>query len=163
MKMIRTLLYFILLLIITQVSAQGKNINERSTIEVEIVKNGKVEKKVGYLIMFDMQELKNTYSAVVIEKSFIENAKQVVLNFSLKNGARTKYQVEDISKYLFIDKSNSLAIIRLGELAHNIENQTIYENVIFVTEDLISDFSFSLDKIKLKELKKSWEKSMIEK
>jgi hypothetical protein len=161
MKKINALLSIMFMLLITKVSAQEKNFEEGTTIEVEIVKNGKVEKKVGYLIMFDMQDLKNRYSAVVIEKSFIENAKQVVLHFPMKNGEQSKYQVENISKYLFIDRSNHLAIIRFGELKNTIENQIINENLMFVSEDVISEFSFPLDIIKLKELKESWEKSMM--
>jgi hypothetical protein len=161
MKKINTLLSIMFMLLITKVSAQEKIFEEGTTIEVEIVKNGKVEKKVGYLIMFDMQDLKNRYSAVVIEKSFIENAKQVVLYFPMKNGTQSKYQVENISKYLFIDRSNHLAIIRFGELKNTVENQIINENLMFVPEDAISEFSFPLDKIKLKELKESWEKSMM--
>ena len=161
MKKITTLFSLLFILLINQISAQEKNMNELTTIEIEILKNGKVEKAVGYLIMFDMDDLKIQYSSVVIEKSFIENVKQAVLYFPMKNGQRTKYQIVDISKYLFTEKSNNLAIIRLGELANHLENETIYTNVIFVPEDLISDFSFPLDKVKLKELKESWEKSML--
>jgi len=56
-----------------------------------------------------------------------------------------------------------LAIIRLGDLTNNIENQTIYDNMTFVPEDLMSDFPFPFNKIKLKKLTESWEKSIVEK
>jgi hypothetical protein len=161
MKKINTLLSIMFMLLITMVSAQEKDFEEGTTIEVEIVQNGKVAKEIGYLIVFDMQELKSQYSAVVIEKKLIENTKEVVLHFPMKNGEQSKYQVENISKYLFIDKSNHLAIIRFGELKNTIENQIINENLMFVPEDAIPEFSFPLDKIKLKELKESWEKSMM--
>jgi hypothetical protein len=161
MKKINALLSIMFMLLITKVSAQEKNFEEGTTIEVEIVQNGKVAKEIGYLIVFDMQELKSLYSAVVIEKNLIENAKQVVVHFPMKNGEQSKYQIENISKYLFTVKSNNLAIIRFSELKNTIENQIINENLMFVPEDAISEFSFPLDIIKLKELKESLEKSMI--
>ncbi len=168
MKKCKLIFSSFLLLIITCVSAQEINVNDRNTIEIEIVKDGKVEKGIGYLIMFDMKNLKAPYTAVILEKSFIENTKNAILYFPMKNGEKSNYQIEDISKYLFTEKSNNLAIIRLGELATQLENQTtqlenqkIYANVIFVPEELLSDFSFPLDKIKLKELKESWEQSML--
>jgi archaellum component FlaF (FlaF/FlaG flagellin family) len=167
MKKFTTLFSLLLLLLTTKISAQentklsaqDKNVNERTKIEVEILKNGKVEKGVGYLISFDI--LKNLYSAIVIEKHFVENTKQAILYIPMKSGPQTKIEVDDISKYLFTEQSNNLAIIRLGQLANHLEKQTIYSNVIFVPEESISDFSFPLDKIKLKELKESWEKSMV--
>jgi hypothetical protein len=161
MKKITALFSLLLLLFVTKVSAQEKNVNQRTKMEVKIVKNGKVEKGVGYLITFDMKDLKIPYSAIIIEKKFIENAKQAILYFPLESGHRSKYEVEDISKYMFTEQSNNLAIIRLGELANHVENNTIYANAVFVPAESISDFSFPLDKIKLKELKESWEKSMV--
>lgn len=161
MKKFTTLFSFLLFLLITQVFAQQKNMNERTKMQIEIVKNGKAEKAVGYLVVFDMKDLNVGYSAIIIEKYFIENTKQAILYFPMEDGGQSKYQVEDISEYLFTTQSNNLAIIRLGELASDLENQTIYSNVVFVPEESISDFSFPLDKVKLRELKESWEKSMM--
>jgi len=59
MKKIKKLMFVVFILLIIKVSAQEKYMNERSTIELEILKNGKVEKIVGYLIAFDMQDLKS--------------------------------------------------------------------------------------------------------
>lgn len=161
MKKFIILFSLLLFLIVPQVSAQQKNMNERTKMEIEIVKNGKVEKAVGYLVVFDMKELNISYSAIIIEKHFIENTKQAILYFPMENGGLSKYQVEDISEYLFTTQSNNLAIIRLGELASDLKNQTIYGNVVFVPEESISNFSFPLDKVKLREIKVSWEKSMV--
>ena len=79
----------------------------------------------------------------------------------METGDRTKLEVADISKFLFTEQSNDLAIIQLGKLANHLENRTIYANVIFVPEESISDFSFPLDKTKLHELKEHWEKSIL--
>ena len=53
MKKCKLIFSSFLLLIITCVSAQEVNINDRNTIEIEIVKDGKVEKAIGYLIMLE--------------------------------------------------------------------------------------------------------------
>lgn len=161
MKKFKFLFAAFLLLIITGVSAQDSNVNKLNTIEIEVVKDGKVEKAIGYLIVFDMNYLKALYSAVIVEKSFVENTKNAILYFPMKNGEQSKYQIADLSKYLFTEKSNQWAIIRLGELADQLKNQTIYSNVVFVPDDLISNFSFPIDKIKLKALKEGWEQSML--
>ena len=161
MKKFTALFSLLFILTINPISAQERNMDELTTIEIEVLKNGKVEKAVGYLIIFNMNELKTYYSTVILNKSFIENSKEAVLYFPMKNGERTKYQVADISKYLFTEKSNNLAIIRFGELANEIGNETLLNDVIFVPEDLLAEVSFPIDEIKLKELKKSWEKSML--
>lgn len=160
---------FLFLLLTTKISGQeNKKISdkdtylyERTKIEFEIVKNGKVEKGMGYFISFDMNVLKKLYTAIVIEKHFIENTKQAILYIPMETGDRTKLEVADISKFLFTEQSNDLAIIQLGKLANHLENRTIYANVIFVPEESISDFSFPLDKTKLHELKEHWEKSIL--
>lgn len=161
MKNFATILSLLLFLLFTQVSAQQTNWKERTKIEIEIVKNGIPEKAIGYFIGFDMKNLKTPYTAIVIEKHFIENTKKAILYFPMEDGRQSKYEVEDVSEYLFTTQSNNLAIIRLGELASDMEYQTIYSNVVFVPEESISDFSFSLDKVKLREIKLSWEKSMM--
>ncbi|SDK61515.1 hypothetical protein [Flavobacterium noncentrifugens] len=106
-----------------------------------------------------MENLKSPYSAVIVERQFIENAKQATLYIPMKNGEQFKIQIEDISRHVFIDKSNSLAIIRLGELANRTGTEIIYENVVLVPQDLLSDFS-TLNKIEVNNLKESWKESM---
>jgi archaellum component FlaF (FlaF/FlaG flagellin family) len=163
MKKLAAFFSLLFILSINKLSAQEESMKEFTTVEIEILKKGKLEKSIGYLISFEMPNLNSLYSAIVIEKNSFENTKQAVLSFPMKNGERTTSQVEDISKYLFSDKSNDLAIIRLGELAHDLDIHTIFTNVIFVPEDFISNFSIPLDKIKLKKLKESWENSMMAK
>ena len=160
MKKFTALFSLLFIVVINSISAQEKSMDELTTIEIEVLKNGKTEKAVGYLILFNMNELKTEYSTVVLNKSFIENSKEAVLYFPMKKGEQNIYQVADISKYLFTEKSNSLAIIRFGELANDIGNETLHNDVIFVPEDLLAEVSFPIDEVKLKELKKSWEKSM---
>lgn len=168
MKKLATLLSLLLLLLITKVSAQEKIADEGTKMEVEIVKNGKIERGVGYFIIFDMKDLKVPYTAIVIDKHFIENTKQATLHFPKQRRYPSKEhpskcEVEDISKYLFTDQSNSLAIIRFGELSNHLEDQIISSTAVFIPDDSISGFSIPLDEIKLKALKESWEKSMLSK
>jgi len=163
MKNIKTLLSIAGLLVLTQVVAQDANLKKRSIIEIALEKNGKIEKGIGYLLAFEMPLLDNNYTAVVFDKSLIGSEKKVILSFPMKSGPDTKYEVGDISKFLFTNPSNNLALIRLGELAATIEHQTIYSNVAFVPEDMVVDFSFPLEASELKKLKESWEQSMVKK
>lgn len=163
MKNINTFLSLVCLLILTQVVAQDANLKKRSIIEIALEKNGKIEKGIGYLLAFEMPLLENNYTAVVFDKSLIGTEKKVILSFPMKSGADTKYEVGDISKFVFTNPSNNLALIRLGEFAATLEHQTIYANATFVTEDMVADFSFPLEASELKELKESWEQSMLKK
>ena len=163
MKIFKTLFSIACLLVLTQVVAQDANLKKRSMIEIALEKNGKIEKGIGYLLSFEMPLLENNYTAVVFDKSLIGTEKKVILSFPMKSGADTKYEVGDISKFVFTNPSNNLALIRLGEFAATLEHQTIYANATFVPEDMVADFSFPLEASELKEIKESWEQSMLKK
>jgi hypothetical protein len=163
MNIIKTLFSISFLLLLTQGFAQDAQLKKRTIIEIALEKNGKIEKGKGYLLAFEMPLLGTNYTAVVLDKSLIGSEKKVILSFPMKSGAVTKYEVGDISKFLFTDPFNNLALIRLGEFAATLEHQTIYANAVFVPEDMAADYSFPLEASELKALKESWEQSMVKK
>jgi hypothetical protein len=107
--------------------------------------------------------LKNKYRAIVLDKSLIGSEEKVILWFPMKSGGIASYEVDDISKLLFTNPTNNVALVRLGTLNATLAHPAAYSNTSVVQENRVTEFSLPFDEDKLKELKDNWEQSRMEK